>query len=398
MKIRLHILGIPHTITRDEYSNCAFTGKVLRFSPMMRSVGYEVYHYGTETSNSGADVQVDIFTLDEFKKFKYDSYKGLFPNLTDDEINNKLKDPKQFVGELANVNTIIYKEFNIRLRESLKLNYRSNSTDIICLPFGPAHEDAIKGMNYAAVETGIGYANAYKDFRIYESYAKMHFDYYKCNQSNIIVNYWFVCPNYYDVDEWVYNEKPEKIRIGFFGRILPIKGINIFIEIARRFPDVEFVVCGQGDPSIFSQTPNIKYMEPLNGKDRTKYLNSLTALITPSKFIEPFCGVSVEAQLCGTPVISPDCAVFVENIEQFKTGLWCHTLADYCKGVQMAIDGKFDRQYIRKRAVKLFDMYNVAKKYDYVFKTILNIYNGTNGWYSNDSYIDLLDKDAETNK
>ena len=36
-KIRLHLLAIPHTITTDDFSHCAFTGKVLRFSPMMRT-------------------------------------------------------------------------------------------------------------------------------------------------------------------------------------------------------------------------------------------------------------------------------------------------------------------------------------------------------------------------
>ena len=62
-KIRLHILAIPHTITRDEYSHCAFTGKVLRFSPMMRSRGFEVFHYGVETSESGADKDINLFGI-----------------------------------------------------------------------------------------------------------------------------------------------------------------------------------------------------------------------------------------------------------------------------------------------------------------------------------------------
>jgi len=31
-KIRLHIPGIPYTITRDEFSHDAFTGKVKKFS------------------------------------------------------------------------------------------------------------------------------------------------------------------------------------------------------------------------------------------------------------------------------------------------------------------------------------------------------------------------------
>jgi glycosyltransferase involved in cell wall biosynthesis len=107
-------------------------------------------------------------------------------------------------------------------------------------------------------------------------------------------------------------------------------------------------------------------------------------------FLEPFCGVSAEAQLCGIPVISHDYGAFVENIEQYKTGLRCHTLSDFCYGIQMALDKKFDRHYIRLRATQLFDMHNISKKYDYAFKSILNIHNGTNGWYSDNVCIDSL--------
>jgi len=391
MKIRLHLPGIPHTITKDEYSHCAFTGKVQRFAPMMRSVGYEVYYYGNETSESGADVQFDLLTVEEYHLLKKKSYKQLYPNYTDEEIDVKLNDPKQFVGDLANLTTVLYEVFNKRFREKLIQNYRSVATDIVCLPFGPAHESALTGLNYVYVESGIGYPNAYKDFRIYESYAKLHYDMSRCNTQ--IQNYWFVCPNYYNIQEWPFNNHTEKKRMGFFGRICDIKGIYIIVEIAKKFPDVEFIVCGQGDITSYPPLPNLIYKEPIHGKDRGAYLGSLTALIAPTKFLEPFCGVSAEAQLCGTPVISHDYGALVENVEQFKTGVRCHTLSDFCYGVQMAIDGKFDREYIRNRALKLFDMYNIAIKYDYAFKSVLDIFNGTNGWYSENVHIDVLDKE-----
>jgi hypothetical protein len=78
----------------------------------------------------------------------------------------------------------------------------------------------------------------------------------------------------------------------------------------------------------------------------------------------------------------------VETVEQGTTGLRGHTLADYCYGVQMALDGKFDRQYIRDRAVRLYDMYTLANQYDYVFKTILDLHiPENNGWYSPHTHI-----------
>ena len=391
MKIRLHLPAVPHTITTNEYSHCAFTGKVLRFSPMMQSVGYEVYHYGVETSTSGADVQVQLFSVNEFNELRVQSLIKLEPTLTEEQAREKLADPTQEVGILANWDTPLYKEFNLRLRDKLIKHYRSNTTDIVCIPFGPAYEIAFAGLNYVYVESGIGYSNAYKDFRIYESYAKLHFD---CSRANTHhpPNYWFVCPNYYNIKEWPFQPIYKKNTIGYFGRVVPLKGLGIIVEIAKRFPHIEFHICGQGDPTPYLKDPNIKYHKPLHGTDRWRYLSQFAAVITPTLFLEPFCGVSAEAQLCGVPVISSYHGAFTENIEQFKTGVGCHTLSDYCYGVQMALDGKFDRKYVHERAVKLFDMYNVAKKYDYVFRSINDVHNGTNGWYSPNQNMQALEK------
>ena len=389
MKIRLHMPAIPHTITRDEFSHCAFTGKVQRFSPMMRSRGFEVFHYGVEGSQSGADKDIQIFTKQEWQMLRIESYKMKEPDLPLEEIVKRLEDPKQYVGDLGNMTYPLYIEFNKRLRTALEKEYRSTSTDIVCLPFGPAHEPAISDKNYVVIESGIGYPNAYREFRIYESYAKLHYNMHRDGKQ--LQNYWFVCPNYYNLKEWPLSLTPKLDTIGYFGRLEHIKGIAIVVECARLFPHIRFIICGQGDPTPFLIEPNIFYKPPIHGADRGEYLGSLLVLLAPSKFLEPFCGVSAEAQLCGTPVIGHDSGAIVENVEPFKTGLHCHTLSDFKYGIQMALDGRFDRQYIRDRAIRLFDMFNVGKKYEHAFKCLLDIFNGTNGWYSSNSHIKCLD-------
>jgi hypothetical protein len=58
----------------------------------------------------------------------------------------------------------------------------------------------------------------------------------------------------------------------------------------------------------------------------------------------------------------------------------------------MAIDGKFNRQYIRDRAVRLYDMYNLANNYEYALKSILDLNTpGKNGWYAQKSHISLIE-------
>lgn len=382
------MLAIPHTITRDEYSHCAFTGKVKRFAPMMRSRGFEVYHYGVETSESGANKDIDILTKDEWNILRIESYKKLHPTLSEFEIITRLEDPRSYVGDLANYNTPLYSEFNKRLRSALIENYRSVQTDIVCLPFGPAHDGAIQGLNLVHVESGIGYPNSCKTFRIFESYAKLHMVIEK--EKKQVQNYWFVVPNYFNTVEFPISLNPKRDTIGFLGRMEPIKGCHIIVEVARKFRHVQFILCGQGDPSPYLVEPNVVYKTPIHGDERGVFLGSLTAMMAPSKFCEPFCGSAVEAQLCGTPVITSDFGAFTETVEQFKTGVRCHTLADFCYGVQMALDGKFDRQYIHDRAVKLYDMYNVAVQYEYAFKSIMDISNGNGGWFAKKTHVELL--------
>lgn len=392
--IRLHILGLPYTITRDEYSHDAYTGKVQRFSPMMRSRGFEVYHYGVETSKSGATKNFDLMNLDEWNQLRAESLQYLDPKLSIEDAKKKVES-SYVIPTLMNWSTPLSKEFNKRLRAKLGETYRGKRSDIVCLPLGRMHEEAIRGLDCIPVESGIGYTGSYLDFRVFETYAWMSkaLGMEKKQPSN----YWFVVPNYFDTKEFQLTMTPTPLRIGFLGRITSVKGCGIMVEIAKRFPHVQFILCGSGDPSEFLKAPNIVYKEPIHGSQRSDYLGSCVAVLCLSKFLEPFCGVAVESQLCGTPVICSDWGGMAETVEQFKTGFRGRTIADYCYGVQLALDGKFDRTYIRKRACKLFDMYNLAYNYEYLFKSIIEIYTpGKNGWYSPDTYIQPLIKHSQT--
>ena len=90
----------------------------------------------------------------------------------------------------------------------LKKNYRSKKTDIICLPFGFAHESALYDINCVSVESGIGYNDSYKNYRIFESYAILHNA--MTQEKKNYQYYWFVVPNYYDIIEWPLNLNPDK--------------------------------------------------------------------------------------------------------------------------------------------------------------------------------------------
>jgi hypothetical protein len=90
-------------------------------------------------------------------------------------------------------------------------------------------------------------------------------------------------------------------------------------------------------------------------------------------------------------VITKDYGAQTETVEDGVTGRRCHTLADLCEGVTAAVEGKFNREYIRERAVSLYDMFVVAKRYDYALRCINDVYNGSNGWLSATAHSHIFD-------
>ena len=56
----------------------------------------------------------------------------------------------------------------------------------------------------------------------------------------------------------------------------------------------------------------------------------------------------------------------------------------------MALNDKFDRNYIHERAKRIYSMEEIGKKYEYALRSILEIHNGNNGWFSRNSYIENI--------
>jgi glycosyltransferase involved in cell wall biosynthesis/GR25 family glycosyltransferase involved in LPS biosynthesis len=393
-RIRLHIPGIPYTITRAEYSHDAFTAKVMRFAPMMQSLGFEVFHYGVETSTSGASESIDLLSVNDWKELRLQTIEKL-EKVDRSKALEIHDDPTFLINNLSNWDTPLCNEFINRFKIELKKRYRNKATDVVCIPLGRTYSLAIT-KDMAVLEIGIGYNNSFCDFRVFESYAWMSS--VLASEKRQPEHYWFVIPHAFDTSEFKVNLKPKK-RVGFLGRLIELKGMGIFRDIARAFPDIEFVMCGQGDPKKFlnPDIPNLVYKNPIHGEQRSEFLGECAAFLHPCLYLEPFgCG-PVEAQLCGTPVICSDWGGMAETVEQFKTGLRCHTIADYIFGIQLALEGKFDREYIRNRAVEKYDMYKLAYNYEYAIKAVLSISNNQGGWYSKTSYLPSLYDYSMTN-
>ena len=120
VKPRLHLIGIFHTQATSAYSHCAFTGKAMRFPKMMQAYGYHVIEYSNEGSEAGATEHVPILSKQEFQELYGDRKK------TD------------FHGDDATLGSKGHQIFEERL--IVEMRKRLKPDDIICHPFGHAHQ------------------------------------------------------------------------------------------------------------------------------------------------------------------------------------------------------------------------------------------------------------------
>lgn len=362
--MKLHLLGLPHTITDDSHSHCAFTGKIQRFSPMMRAEGFHVVHYGVAGAESGADEQVDVMDQAEHLQLM-----GL------ERYHEK---PQKLIGDYAQEASAVYRQFNMYLRDELL--ERVEPGDVICLPFGRAHEAAtaslplVKSGEVMRVETGIGYSEPCTFTRVFESEAWRHWTWGREQRDGAgwkTPRMEWVIPNYYDVNDWPLVLRPDANAMNtvvYLGRIEDVKGLAIVPVLAAKRPDLHFVICGQGDPTPYLTQPNIEYREPISGRDRATFIGNARCLLAPSRFIEPFCGVAVEAMLCGTPVLTSDLGAFTETVLQGETGLRCLSERNWIDGLDAVLD--ISRVKARYHAVRRYSLQAVGPRYTGVFDMV----------------------------
>lgn len=356
--MRLHMPGLPHTRTEKIFSHCAFTGKIQKFAPMMAAQGYEVIHYGVGLPEGpGWADAVELMTpAEQISLFGYDPS----PNA----------DVKRFVGSDANVGHPAYTEFNRRLHNVLRA--RVEPDDIICLPFGHGHGSQAEwgDLFSKCIETGIGYPTCLTGWRIYESYAWMHWHLGNENRSPWISEW--VIPNYFEIEDWPLRPAPAKASqpIVYFGRITQAKGLNAVMQLALSRPEQEFILCGQGDATPWLTAPNIRYLPPIHGTDRAELFHNARCVLMPTEFVEPFGGVAIEAMLTGTPVLTVDCGGFTETIPDYFR---CHTENDWHRAIDLALELYSDPWECAMLQIETQNVYGlepVGKRYARIFEQV----------------------------
>ena len=358
--MRFHVLGLPHTVTTQEYNACAYTQKVLKFCKMMKARGHFIYHYGHEDSKVDADEHVTVLTNAdlEIAYGNYDWKKNFFK---------------------FDVNDHAYQTFYKNAIEAIKS--RKQYKDFI-LPFWgagtrpicDAHQDLI------CVEPGIGYAGGHwARWKIFESYAIYH-AYCGLEAVGTCKQDWYevVIPNYFDPNDFEFSKEKDDYFL-YMGRVYNGKGINIAIEVTRAI-GAKLIIAGQGNLNDcgYETTPDhVTLIGYADCETRKRLMSKAKAAFVASMYVEPFGGVQIEMLMSGTPTITTDWGSFSENNVHGVTGYRCRNFEQFCWAAKN-ID-KIDPEACRKWAMN-FCMDKVAPMYEEYFQQVFAVH-GEKGWY-----------------
>jgi glycosyltransferase involved in cell wall biosynthesis len=358
--MRFHLLGLAHLPTTRRFMACAYTQKILKLSAMLKKLGHEVIFYGGEGSQVDCSEFVQVLT-DQDRRDCYGDY--------DPDRDFFKHDPRDSAHQTFNRNAIY------------EIIQRSQEKDFLLCTMGNYQKPIADAVGLMTVEPGIGYEGVFSDHRVFESYGWMMYLYGKLNQ---VDGSWYdaVIPNYYDPADFPFYGRGEKEDYFLFvGRLVKRKGLEVAVQVTERL-GVPLIVAGQGSlvnpaEGLNITSPHVKHIGTVGPEERARLMGRARAVFTPTYYVEPFGGVAVEAQFCGTPVISTDWGVFPETVVHGQTGYRCRTMADFLWAAQNA--DTLDPEVCRAWALANYSMDRVAQMYQEYFEKLADLWG--QGWY-----------------
>lgn len=358
--LRFHLLGLAHLETTKENSACAYTQKIIKLAKMLKYYNHTVYFYGVEGSEVTCDENIEVSTKKVLKDVygEYDRKTSFFKH-----------NPQDVAHTIFNSNAIM---------EILK---RKDKHDILLCPMGTYQKPVADAVNLLTVEPGIGYEGVFSSCRVFESYAWMHHVYGKLGIED---GAWYdaVIPNYFNPDDFPFSNEKEDYLL-YFGRIINRKGVSLASEIAKATGNKLYIV-GQGtldndaENLHLGKEKHIIYRSAVGPEERGELMKKAKAVLMPTYYLEPFGGVNIEAQLCGTPVITTDWGAFPETVLHGVTGYRCRVFEEFCWAVNNIHNIKPEN--CRKWAKKNYSMERISKMYEEYFRRISRLFD--KGWYS----------------
>ncbi len=184
---------------------------------------------------------------------------------------------------------------------------------------------------------------------------------------------------HHGIDLTAYQLKAEKQQyLSFLGRIAPIKGTHVAIEVAKR-SGIPLKIAGEVQP-IFQDyfdtqiKPHIdgKFIEYVGEADlalKNELLGNSLAMLFPIQWDEPFGLVMIEAMACGTPVLALPGGAVDEVVCNNLSGFICRS-ADEMVARATSLPGAFSPANVRQYCRQYFSVERMVSDYIAVYQEL----------------------------
>ena len=165
--------------------------------------------------------------------------------------------------------------------------------------------------------------------------------------------------------------------LSFIGRIAPIKGTHIAIEVAHR-TGIPLKIAGEVQP-VFREyfekkiRPKIdgklvEYIGPANLQAKNELLGNSMAMLFPIQWSEPFGLVMLEAMACGTPVLALPGGSVPEVVVEGVSGHICRSTREMTRCIR---DLKMKPADVRRYVEENFSVDVMVRRYVSLYQETL---------------------------
>lgn len=179
------------------------------------------------------------------------------------------------------------------------------------------------------------------------------------------------------MDSYAFVEQKQPY-LAFIGRIAPIKGVHLAIEVAKR-SGMPLKIAGEVQPMFqdyFDReiSPHIdgrfiEFIGPADLAMKNELLGNASAMLFPIQWEEPFGLVMIESMACGTPVIALKGGAVREVVKNGVSGWVCASVDQMVEAVQ-TLDLRLPP--VRAYAEKNFSVDSMVDRYIRVYDTLTN--------------------------
>jgi glycosyltransferase involved in cell wall biosynthesis len=347
---RLHLIGLPHTETTSAFYTCAYTQKACKSAKAFTQNGQEVILYSGEENTAPCAQHIQLVTRAE--------QEAWFGPHDENDLDRG--------GFDWNASSPWWRTWNARLIGAVAEH--AQPEDLILLPTGTPLLPAITALErrgLRAVEYGVGYEGITHLPAAFESETFRHYCYAKAgiNDGRLVDS---VIPNLFDPDDFPLGTGGSYLL--YVGRLIRRKGVQLAADIAAELA-MPLLVAGPGaighGPGWVEASEGrfegatLEYVGAVGFEERAKLMGGAACLLAPTLYLEPFGGVVIEANLCGTSAVTTPFGAFVETV---PPSLRFHSVTDGCRAVETA--RSIGRRGTRAAAAALYGLDAVAERYE----------------------------------